>query len=593
MSVENASPTHGEDPLVRPRSPLGWLHSSGAVLTKLSRDKAIRTGFICAVSCYLTLQFLFCCYVHYFFGGNYAGPLLISTTFGVPAAEAEAGILPVIYDPIGGWDGQFYYFQSNDPFLLGDAREHIDVPKYRYQRNGVPLVAYAVSRGLGYAVTPPALFFAVQLIFTSLGFGVLSGWLVKQKISRVWALAWLLSMGCIHAMVHGLPDSSADALFIVAMCALLSRRLWTYVICAIMLVLFREAYAIFAATVFALTAGNWVRWPALPQRWLRTAVVGLPGAVLLAWVWYVSLQTGSPLVESANSAAANVPSPYAGEPKPLVGAPFYAFACVLKDDFDKWHRKEIIQKTISAAGLLVVLACAALAARRSPEMLATIPYILLVSMTGWIVWQSWGGYGKAISSAYIVGILLLPMSASKLLRGSLIAATLLGAFCLFHYEVEHQPFMATVDPTAGADAEPIQYDNERNESLDDFRCHVEAVGRPDGYRGVFAWCHRSQATYSVEVKNCSNNTWYCAPPGKDCVCLGWRLESASGRTVDEGRAFLKQRIGPGESANFKVPVSLHAMLGDRKLVFSMVHEGHRWFDHVDARFAAVDAEPLR
>lgn len=46
-----------------------------------------------------------------------------------------------------GYDGQFYYYITHDPFILGQSFHHIDFPAYRYQRIIYPLTAWMLSLG--------------------------------------------------------------------------------------------------------------------------------------------------------------------------------------------------------------------------------------------------------------------------------------------------------------------------------------------------------------------------------------------------------------------------------------------------------------
>src|SRR5947209_5391418 len=86
-------------------------------------EQPARAGVIAGAACFVALLFTFSAWVHHCYEGHYFGPFLTSNWFGVPAAEAAAGVQPVVpTDP--GWDGQFYYFQSNDILITTDARHH-------------------------------------------------------------------------------------------------------------------------------------------------------------------------------------------------------------------------------------------------------------------------------------------------------------------------------------------------------------------------------------------------------------------------------------------------------------------------------------
>ena len=90
------------------------------------------------------LQLLLAAWAHHAFEGRYYGPFLMKDLFGVTAAEAAAGIRPVVSREYqhNGWDGQFYYRASTDLFGRGpDIVPHMEMVTYRYQRIGVPAAA--------------------------------------------------------------------------------------------------------------------------------------------------------------------------------------------------------------------------------------------------------------------------------------------------------------------------------------------------------------------------------------------------------------------------------------------------------------------
>ena len=71
-----------------------------------------------AVVFFVALYIAITVYVFHGFQGNWWGTVFPGRLFGVPAREIAQGLRPVCEV---GWDGQFYYYQSNDPWALGDA----------------------------------------------------------------------------------------------------------------------------------------------------------------------------------------------------------------------------------------------------------------------------------------------------------------------------------------------------------------------------------------------------------------------------------------------------------------------------------------
>ena len=106
----------------------------------------------------------FCIYLERTLNGNINNHIFSGEMFGVPVDLKERGIKPLFYGPSQtGWDGQFYYYMSNDILALKDTASHIDSPSYRYQRVGLSLYAATVAKILGMDWVSPATYFISYL----------------------------------------------------------------------------------------------------------------------------------------------------------------------------------------------------------------------------------------------------------------------------------------------------------------------------------------------------------------------------------------------------------------------------------------------
>jgi hypothetical protein len=540
----------------------------------------VPAGIAAGLLCFGFLTIWYALYVHYFFLGMWGGPFLFSTCFGIPPATAEAGVVPVCEDPIQGWDGQFYYHQSNDPFLIGDGPKYIPYPGYRYQRNFISMVAFVASRAVGYTVTPPLLYQMIQIGLASAGFGVLVWLLREHKLSSHLSLVWLLSGGVIWSMFCGLPDTPADALFIIAAAALYKKHLPTYLLAASMLVLCREGYALFSATVFGLTVLNLIDWNTGLSRWQRVALTTIPGFVVIGWAYFCAHQLGEPFLSHSGGS-------WGG----LVDWPFAAFKRCLLIDVERNRPGEIFYKVVTAFGLIAIIVEAVRHARQSIIALTTIPYMVLMSMTGTVIWDGATGYFKAVSSVLMIGVLLLRYSKSDILRVALIANLVVGAY--FTYIANYK----TMQTRAPVDLNAVRISTKKPfvlppvapaTILADAKCRMAVEAFNAEHRDQLANFPQLEGKvqmYSVTATNLGDSPWLLTAPGMNCVCLAIRVLNADGRSVYEGRGWLTADVAPTGSATFNVILPTPRKAGDYTVRFGMIQEGRFAFEEKDPESA--------
>jgi hypothetical protein len=519
--------------------------------------------------------------VHSSFDGNYAGAFMFAKLFGIPEAEREAGITPVLFqDP--GWDGQFYYHLSNDPLVRRDTAKHVDSIIYRGQRIGFPALAYAASRGLGYAVTPPRLYLTLQWAVIAAGFGALVWWLGATGVPRLYAVVWGLSFGLLHPTAHGLNDGVADAWLIFSLVALHRERLGWYALFATLMLLTREGYAAFAGGVWLATALGVARFSG--RGYLgRVALCSLPLLAMLGWTAYLCSATGLPPNHGRQAGTHMID-------KPLVAA--YKFT--LKNFADGDHT-EILWRVGLAFTLVVVSVRAARFARTSPPTAAALPYLLLTMMLGAMVWENHTGYPKAMTGVLVIGLFLLPFDRSVVLRFALAVSFVCGLEMLYHTRVK-QPWVWS-SKMADSVVPPPEYTGPPAAPLADVRSTAEWA-EPSAVveiQGTTAWkfLRREVVPFRIRLTNKSDATWPPLPrTGAMAVHVGCKVyREDDGILVAVATTPLARPVGPGESVQATVCVPLRR--GRYIAVVSGVQHAHRWFHEVDPAFGDMRGFEVR
>ncbi len=563
-----------------------WVTTCTEPFYQFRSDPACALGLFSGLATFVVLQLLMAAWVHHAFEGKYHAAFLASERLGVTSTEADAGYTPSVSDLYAhnGWDGQFFFRVSIDPFGLDqESPAHLDIPGYRYQRIGVPILAWAASHVLGYEVTSPYVYHTVQMVLVSLGFAVLVFWLKRQGVNPLYALAWLGAGGTLYTLGYGLPDSSADALFIVCLCAIWYRWLATYVIAATLLLLIREGYAAFAAVVFLFTASRLMSWSE-GRRYGRVALLtALPGLVVVGWYLYVSYRFGIPPLDESR------------HPPGFVDYPFAACWDWLKLQFENPQLHEMRNKVVSALTIALALLTLLRNARRSLIAWCVAPYIWLVACLGSVVWWDQSGYFKALGSVLVVLIFMLPLQKGLLIRLVLAANLLIGLDWNFVHGLMPAPFHSTR-------AAPILVNGPYpthpfNSNMNQVQARVQPLpGQPTNaplpefswavkwldarsevkasYQGIWRPVHRELVPLRLAVTNRSNVPWQPNPQvGWGAVNVAYLVTDALGnRVFQDGRIPLPNRVEPGET----IEVTLWLRLDkprENHLALAVVQEG--------------------
>lgn len=233
---------------------------------------------------------------------NLNNHILSSSMFGVPDVLAKHGLVPFYQTKAdAGWDGQFYYYMSNDLKGGADTIKHIDTPAYRYQRIGLALYIATVAKLCGLQWVSPktyfVLYFVLILLATFMGAQVFA----SGGISPYWILLWSLSVGTQLTLFNALPDAAADAFLIIAMSALWNRQLVLSLLPFTLAALSREVYLLFPACIFLALLFE----RALDRRLTLTELLKptvfylllLPGLILTLWKGYLTYHFHNPPVD--------------------------------------------------------------------------------------------------------------------------------------------------------------------------------------------------------------------------------------------------------------------------------------------------------
>lgn len=309
-----------------------------------------------------------------------------------------------------GYDGQFFYRLALAPLDIAQPAEGImlDVPAYRMQRIGYPLLARIVA--LGQARWTPA-----SLVFINLAglaaIATLAAWLVRRHSFAWWLpLAIVAWPGFLIALTHDTAEITAAALMLGALACYLSGRLGAYGVLAAGAALTRET----TIAVFVGLLAHEIRLaamrPAVENRWRRV----LPCALLFVpfGIWHEIVR------EIWHR------SPQASGPQPDLGWPLVGVLAMLRANLDG-TRVWVASTGVDAGIRVFVVAttsaliafCLAVASRlreairradRSALAAAWLPTAALMSlMTAQGPWIAPFSYFRAFTECYVLGCLVI------------------------------------------------------------------------------------------------------------------------------------------------------------------------------------------
>ena len=390
--------------------------------------------------------------------GDINNHILAGEMFGTPEELEARGIKPLYGPGLGGWDGQFYYYISNDIFGLKDTAEHIDAPPYRYQRVGMSLLASIVSKILFQDWVSPTTFILTYFLLISAA--TLAGALLIRCYGGHPALVllWSCSVGTQITLFNALPDASADAFLILALFALTHRRYVLSVIPFTFAALSREVYAFFPSFILLfilleivlgdLTFSGKSIKQALKLDSVKEAFKNLlvfrtkylliiPGITAIGWLVYVIMHFGG-----------QTPSGIAADAS-IMGAPFAAWYEYFMSGIQGNHDHVLVGElysyaeagsllffllTLISAFILVVYIFVNKRTEVKSEVLGVsaslFTFVLIYSSFGSTVIAHYSGYIKALAIfLFLIPLLCSVVNLSRMLKYSLYA--LLVAAVLF------------------------------------------------------------------------------------------------------------------------------------------------------------------
>jgi len=525
-------------------------------------------------------------------GGNYDWLMMPAKIFGMPAEIAEYYNNETLYNYNNGWgwDGQFYYYISNDLFATKGFAANVDTPAYRWQRVGLPLLAKAMSLLLFNEHVSVSIYTLTSLLIVLAGLYVGCKYLVEIKKSPFWAIPWVLSCGVLITIRSLLPDAAADALFIIAFVSLLKERSYKYSIFMTLACLTREAYVLIAFFIFLFFAFNRIGGFRFIEgkriRFRNFFVMAFPGIIFLLWYFYVACRFGV------------LPYKLAGNI-----TQFYMLGW-----FEYFIRGIAANNYLQVGGLIIYfifVTSSPLAAyklgRENIVYWALIPYIILVSSFGGTVIGHWSGYLKGISILYFFlpfmviqykkqYIVLREEEIDHMTEREIditrIQQVALAAFCIITLAVSFCALSPkssnnwarsvlkdsyTYNPT-----ETASYVNE----LTDYNCEFEVESYEyKKYCKIPESFVEPYAIAKVRFKNLSGQTWdnLWDMSGRGAVSVSYQIFKDNQMIIEGDRYHLIDKVEPNEEMEREIYITYPQEKGTYTVRISLIQEGVSWF----------------
>ncbi len=526
-------------------------------------------------------------------GGNINFHFMPAEKWGTPVELAAKGIKPLYFGANqAGWDGQFYYYMSNDLLGIKDTPQHIDSPSYRYQRVGLSLYAAAVAFVTGQSWVSPAMYYLSYLAVV-----LAAVWAAGRiaVIHNVWPLAgllWALGPGTQVTLLNGLPDAAADAFLILATLAIFHSRVWFGAIMLSMAVLSREAYIIFPVAYLGLllwTHNNkklFMGWVASLTQMLRKTELApllLPIGVFVLWQFYVRYHFGvSPTSQAHN----------------ILGFPFYEWWIALKAGLSGRHylvppglpsyAEAIAQICFMLLLIMTVALATKVLARHNYQSQWTsalaVGGVVLVSLYisfGHTVAMHYTGYMKAANIfLFLIPLFISESGISLRLRyfGYVLLVIIVAVTSVYFWRdrvlpktYTYAPYVRSLEVTRTEEAECIT----------NFNVLIKLTGIEDissvGVLSKLLAANHAQVFW-IDLTNLSGQP-FIALHGKGSVNMSYHWLAMDGQTLvkDGIRSMIPDGIVSGATARVPVVVEFPSMAGNYILRFAPVQEGCAWF----------------
>jgi hypothetical protein len=528
--------------------------------------------------------------------------ILAGEIFGVPEELKGHGIRPLYTGKALGWDGQFYYYISNDIFGLKDTANHIDAPSYRYQRVGLSLYVAAISFIAGNDWVSPKAFFVSYLFLIIAATYVGARLLQRFGVNPALMLCWSLSVGTQITLFNALPDAAADSFLILALGFLFSGRASLSIISFVFSGLSREVYVLFPSFIFifyfykhlfggksdSINEKLTLKYVILPKYYLFV----IPGLIALFWNIYIYIHFGKAPASQAHGIGILGPpfknwyeyllSGLSGNHK-LVGQSWSAYAeaislilFMLVIFSSMWvtygvFRKSSLRATLESYGIALAL------------FALSILYICF----GSTVVMHYTGYLKALSPYYFLIPLLLSLFDTKrfergainlLLVFSLIFTTIYNMkvrILPFHQETEQVTNMSQIS------------DKSRVECFGEYQAEVKIGSVNIVKKSVMSNLlgGGDQVIVDVDLKNTGTHPFW-STKNFGSVYMSYHWLNSDGKVIQDGiRSVIPGGLFPDQTKRVSVISNIPPNDGgELSLVLSPVQEGCAWFYMANPQF---------
>ncbi len=347
-------------------------------------------------------------------------------------------------------------------------------------------------------------------------------------------------------------------------------RLWWYVPLATLLLLTREGYVVYAFAIFLVTVcsrlgwndkqGNRgplteFSWKDVGGYWKPAVLTAIPGIVTLAWTAYLTIHFQmSPIKARGNPDATNWP--------------YYMMVRYIKIFYRDGNWFELRLLLVSTFTLVLVSVLLVKNYRKLPlALVCTLPYVLLTAALGKMVWEAYGGHTKASGAIIIIGLFMLPIDKSLLLRFMLAFQAIVGLDVQADIRVMHPRILSPylIHEESGYEPNPP--------GRRTMRCSTICGARSNGstrrkwlqmeYHGIWMPTQRELRPITVAVTNHTDVTWQPGR-GKHPIWLGYILTNSAGdRQLASHSIIIDKPIAPGETK--RVHDSVGAVAGKLRL----------------------------
>lgn len=533
-------------------------------------------------------------------GGNYDWLVLPSKYFGMPKEISDFYNNKPLYNYNNGlgWDGQFYYYISNDLLGTKGFSDNVDAPSYRWQRIGVPFLAKIISLILFQKHVSVLVFTGTQLFILLIGFFAVTKWLIENKHNPLWAVPWVLSCSVLITIRCGLPDASADALFIISFIMLLKKRYNLYSVFMTLTCLSREGYVLIAFFIFLIFILNKLENYKIYSKGRlyikRFLVISAPGIIFVAWYLYVTVHFGVLPFKQASGIQQ-----------------FYMtgwFQYLIKDISEN-NYGQVAGMIFYAIFVLFSLFAAIKMGKKNILYWCLIPYILLISSFGGTVMADWTGYLKGISILFLLLPIMVIQFDTETIEGYRYTTNGKQTFAINLQNKRVKiliiflfVFFLCSGMLIDKWARTILVDNYINYTesttdevgdIKDYNCDFNIDSYEfEKFSKLPTQFVKDYAIATVSFKNKGNQIWSNQSDinGKGGVKVSYQIFQNNQRIMEGQRFELLSSLNPGESMKREIYIQYPDKPGKYTVRIGLIQEGVNWFYNAGSGYKDVEIE---